>query len=74
MVLESNLPFLKLLPMEIDHLGEAVVEQLVEKGLVKDPADLYKLTRQQILTLDLMADKSADNLLAALETGGPRPA
>ncbi len=53
--------------MDIEGLGWKKAEQLVERKLARDPADLYRLTRDQLLTLDLMADKSADNLLAALE-------
>ena len=53
--------------MDIDGLGTAVATQLVEKGLVHSAADLYELTREQLLTLDKFKDKSADNLLAAIE-------
>ena len=53
--------------MDIDGLGTAVATQLVEKGLVHSAADLYELTREQFLTLDKFKDKSADNLLAAIE-------
>lgn len=53
--------------MDIDGLGKAVAAQLVEKGYVKNAADLYSLTREQLLTLDKFKEKSADNLLAAIE-------
>ena len=53
--------------MDIDGLGEAMITALVEAGLVSSPADLYRLTREEILTLDRTGDKSADNLLTALE-------
>ncbi|MDH4100432.1 MAG: NAD-dependent DNA ligase LigA [Nitrospirota bacterium] len=53
--------------MDIDGLGEKIVEQLVEKGLVKDPADLYDLTVEDILTLERMAEKSATNLKNAID-------
>lgn len=59
--------------MNIDGLGEAVLKQLVEKGLVKSPVDLYRLTKEQILTLDKKGDKSADNLLKALENSKENP-
>lgn len=59
--------------MNIDGLGEAVLKQLVEKGLVKSPVDLYRLTKEQILTLDKKGDKSADNLLRALENSKENP-
>ncbi len=53
--------------MDIEGLGEAVVEQLVDKKLVKDCADIYKLTLQDLCRLDRMADKSAQNLLDGIE-------
>lgn len=53
--------------MNIDGLGEAVLKQLVENGLVNSPIDLYKLTKEQIMSLDRKAEKSADNLLNAIE-------
>lgn len=53
--------------MDIDGLGEKIVDQLVERGFVKDPADLYELTVEQIASLERMAEKSARNLVDALE-------
>ena len=53
--------------MDIEGLGPAVVESLVHAGLVKTPADLYRLREEQIAGLDRMGKKSAQNLLAALE-------
>ena len=53
--------------MDIAGLGDAAVDQLVEKGLVKDVSDIYKLTKAQLLELELFADKKADNLLAQIE-------
>ncbi len=53
--------------MDIEGLGDQTCSQLVERGLVKTPADLYALTREQWLDLERMGDKSVDNLLAALE-------
>ena len=53
--------------MDIEGLGERLVEQLVDKGLVHTPADLYKLTLQDLSDLDRMAEKSAANLLHALD-------
>ncbi|MDD3926681.1 MAG: NAD-dependent DNA ligase LigA, partial [bacterium] len=53
--------------MDIDGLGPAIVEQLVDTGLVNDPADLYSLTSDQLLELERMGKKSADNLLAAID-------
>jgi DNA ligase (NAD+) len=59
--------------MEIDGLGEAIIEQLVDKQMVYDYADIYKLTLDDILKLDRMADKSAHNLLAAIERSKTQP-
>src|SRR2546425_5962923 len=53
--------------MDVEGLGDQTCSQLVERGLVKTPADLYALTREQWLDLERMADKSVDNLLGALE-------
>jgi DNA ligase (NAD+) len=49
--------------MNIDGLGEKIVDQLVDKGLVKDFADLYELKLEDVAALDRMAEKSAQNLL-----------
>ena len=54
--------------LDIGGLGDKLVEQLVDLGLVHDPADLYRLDKDQIAGLERMADKSAQNLLDALET------
>ncbi len=53
--------------MDIEGLGEELVDQLVERNLARDPADLYALRHEDLAGLDLMGDKSARNLLAALE-------
>lgn len=53
--------------MDIEGLGPAVVEALVNAGMVKTPADLYSLDREQVAKLDRMGKKSADNLLSAIE-------
>ncbi|HEX9787552.1 MAG TPA: NAD-dependent DNA ligase LigA [Candidatus Binatia bacterium] len=53
--------------MDIEGLGEKLVEQLVERGMVTDVADLYSLTQEQLADLERMAAKSAQNLLDALE-------
>jgi DNA ligase (NAD+) len=49
--------------MDIDGLGEKIVDQLVDRGIVKDVADLYTLTVDRLSTLDRMAEKSAQNLI-----------
>ena len=53
--------------MDIDGLGEKIVDQLVEAGLVHSPADLYSLTVPQLTSLDRFAEKSAENLVAAIQ-------
>lgn len=53
--------------MDIEGLGEQLVEQLVDKGIVTTPADLYKLGLTALAELDRMAEKSAQNVLNALE-------
>lgn len=52
--------------MDIDGFGESIIEQLVDKKYVIKPSDLYKLTYDQLLTLDLVKDKTANNLLNAI--------
>jgi DNA ligase (NAD+) len=64
---ESLLYFAGRRAMNIDGLGEALVDQLVDKGLVHDVADLYTLTHQQLSDLERMGDKSAQNLLDEIE-------
>ncbi|MEW6357717.1 MAG: NAD-dependent DNA ligase LigA [Planctomycetota bacterium] len=53
--------------MDIEGLGTALVDQLVDKGLVRDCADIYALTLDQLVPLERMAEKSATNLLNAIE-------
>ena len=53
--------------MDIDGLGEKLVDQLVDKGWVENIADLYKLNRDDIASLDKMGELSADNLLTAIK-------
>jgi DNA ligase (NAD+) len=59
--------------MDIDGLGPAVVKQLLVKGFVKDIADLYNLTREQLLEIEHFADKAADNLYQAIQRSKERP-
>ena len=59
--------------MDIEGLGERTVGQLTATGLVADAADLYGLTREQLLTLDGFATISADKLLAAIDDSRHRP-
>jgi DNA ligase (NAD+) len=53
--------------MDIDGLGEALVDQLVDKGLVKDAADLYALKMDDLVALERFGEKSASNLLGQIE-------
>ncbi len=64
---ESLLHFAGRHAMNIDGLGDKIVDQLVEKGLVKDAADLYSLKLEQVSELERMAEKSAQNLLEEIE-------
>ncbi|MBR5365576.1 MAG: NAD-dependent DNA ligase LigA [Clostridia bacterium] len=60
--------------MNIDGLGPAIVKLLIDEGLIADAADLYALKKEDVAALPRMGDKSAENLLAALEnskTAGP---
>lgn len=59
--------------MDIEGLGPAVIEQLLNAGLVKTPADLYRLTKEQLLELERFGDKSASNLLEAIDASKGRP-
>jgi DNA ligase (NAD+) len=52
--------------MNIDGLGDKLIEQLVEKGLIKHVADLYRVTQEQLTGLERMAEKSARNIISAL--------
>jgi DNA ligase (NAD+) len=58
--------------MDIEGLGEALVEQLVDKGLVHDVADLYALTAEKVAALERMAEKSAGNVVAAIAASKDR--
>jgi len=64
---ESLLHYASRHAMNIDGLGDKIVDQLVDKGLVKDVADLYALKEDQVAALDRMAEKSAQNLLEEIE-------
>ncbi len=58
--------------MDIEGLGPAVVESLVQAGLIKTAGDLYKLSAQDVAKLDRMGKKSAENLIAAIERSKER--
>jgi DNA ligase (NAD+) len=58
--------------MDIEHLGPSLITQLVDGGLVADPADLYFLTEEKIVALERMAEKSAANLIEAIDASRSR--
>jgi DNA ligase (NAD+) len=64
---EGFIHFVSRNAMNIDGLGEKVVAQLFKEKLIDNVADLYKLEREKLLELERMGEKSADNLLAAIE-------
>ena len=66
-LLESLLHFSARKVMNIDGLGEAVVEQLLDRGMVRSIADLYTLTEEQLLSLERIGQKTADALLHEIE-------
>jgi DNA ligase (NAD+) len=59
--------------MDIEGMGEAVVKQLVDKGLIKDFADIYFLKKEDLLKLELFKDKKSENLLVAIEKSKQKP-
>jgi DNA ligase (NAD+) len=70
---ESLLYFAGRRAMNIDGLGDALVDQLVDKGMVHDVADLYKLTHEQLAGLERMGGKSAQNLLDEIARSKQEP-
>lgn len=59
--------------MDIEGLGEKVVDQLVSEGLIRNYADLYDLKKEQLLPLERMAEKSVQNLLTAIDQSKKQP-
>lgn len=59
--------------MDIEGMGQAVVEQLVKRKLIKDFADIYRLTKEKLLKLDLFAKKKAESLFKAIEKSKSQP-
>ena len=66
-ILRSLIHFCSRNAMDIEGLGEAVCEQLLATGLAKTPADLYRLTKEELLGLEGFQKKKAENILSALE-------
>jgi DNA ligase (NAD+) len=59
--------------MDIDGLGVKLIDQLVDKGLIKDVADVYYINKQKLIELERMADKSAQNIIDAIEKSKTKP-
>ena len=59
--------------MDIDGLGEAIVEQLIDANLISTYADLYKLSKKDLIPLERMAEKSARNLIEAIQKSKDQP-
>jgi DNA ligase (NAD+) len=59
--------------MNIDGMGESLVNQLIERGLVRNVADIYALTKKDLLSLERFADKSAQNILDEIENSKKLP-
>ncbi len=59
--------------MDIEGMGGALVASILNAGLVKDSADIYSLTKEKMLTLERMGEKSASNVIRSIETSKNRP-
>ena len=59
--------------MDIDSLGPSIIEQLYDKNMIKNPADLYKLTVDDFMKLELVKEKSALNLYNSIQNSKTRP-
>src|ERR1022692_468811 len=70
---ESILHFASRGVMNIDGVGEALVDQLVDRGMVESVADLYSLTLEKLMTLERMGTKSAGNILRNIENSKKNP-
>jgi DNA ligase (NAD+) len=70
---ESILHFASRSVMNIEGMGDALVNQLCDRGLVKNVADIYRLTKPQLLELERMGDKSAQNVLDEIEASKKLP-
>ncbi len=70
---ETILHFASRHVMNIEGMGDALVAQLTERGLVKNVADIYKLTKDDLLSLERMGDKSAQNILDEIEASKKLP-
>jgi DNA ligase (NAD+) len=59
--------------MDIEGLGMKIVQQFIDEGLIEDVADLYAITKEDLLELERFADKKAENLISAIELSKQRP-
>jgi len=66
-VLERLIHFGSRDALNIEGVGPKLLQQMLDRDLIRDPADLFTLTKAQVLTLERMADKSADNVIAAID-------
>ncbi|MGI2329507.1 NAD-dependent DNA ligase LigA [Planococcus sp. YIM B11945] len=66
-IVEGLIHFVSRNAMNIDGLGVKVIEQLYREGLIADISDIYKLTKEQLLDLERMGEKSASNLIGAID-------
>jgi DNA ligase (NAD+) len=65
-VLERLIHFGSRDALNIDGVGSKILQQMLDRKMIEDPADLYALTKEQVLELDRMAEKSAENVMAAI--------
>lgn len=72
-VFESVVHFASRAAMDIDGFGESVAKQLLDKGMIGDIADIYYLSKEQLLDIDHFADKAAENLYTAIQESKNRP-
>jgi DNA ligase (NAD+) len=59
--------------MDIEGLGVKLIDQLVDKGLIKDVADIYYIKKEELIALERMADKSGQNIIDAIEASKTKP-
>jgi DNA ligase (NAD+) len=59
--------------MDVDHLGDALIEQLIDASMIRTVADLYRLRQEDLVELERMADRSARNVIDAIEASKHRP-
>ncbi|WP_434121723.1 NAD-dependent DNA ligase LigA [Salinicoccus roseus] len=72
-LVEGMIHFVSRSAMNIDGLGEKVVRQLFDAGLIKDVGDIYALTYDDLIPLERMGDKKIENLLSAIEASKENP-